>query len=245
MPTEAPHEGLLLRPGAPEDLPQVAEVFLASRAGAIPAMPAIVHTPEEVRAFVGSWDLDSGERRLWVADRDGVLVGFAELKGRWLDDLYVVPEAAGQGIGSALLDVAKAAEPDGFCLWVFESNQPARAFYRRRGCVELEHTDGSGNEEQAPDIRVAWPGWDPLAFFRRLIDEVDDALAELLARRVALTRAVQGVKGTTERDPAREGEIAARVARVAPELGLDRTRRIVHAIITESLDAVIDPHPPG
>ena len=85
---------------------------------------------------------------------------------------------------------------------------------------------------------MAWPGRDPVAFFRGLIDEVDDSLADLLARRAALTRVVQDVKGTRERDPGREAEIVERMARAAPELGPDRLARIVHAIITESLDAV-------
>jgi chorismate mutase len=58
-----------------------------------------------------------------------------------------------------------------------------------------------------------------------------------LARRVALTRAVQEHKADAARDPGREREIAAAMARRAPELGEDRLGRIVHAIITESLDA--------
>ena len=121
---------------------------------------------------------------------------------------------------------------------MFESNAPARSFYARRGLVELERTDGSGNEEKSPDVKMAWPGQAPVAFFRGLIDEVDDSLADLLARRVALTRVVQDVKGTRERDPAREREIAERMSRAAPELGADRLARIVHAVISESLDAV-------
>ena len=94
--------------------------------------------------------------------------------------------------------------PDGFCLWVFESNTPARAFYPGRGCVELERTDGSANEEKAPDIRVAWPGPRPAAgFLRGLIDETDLVLGDVLARRTALTRAVQSVKpsGRARRRP--------------------------------------------
>jgi len=39
------------------------------------------------------------------------------------------------------------------------------------------------------------------------------------------------------RDDAREREIVARVAAIVPALGPDRVARIVHAIITESLDA--------
>jgi len=39
---------------------------------------------------------------------------------------------------------------------VFESNTGARRLYERRGLVVLERTDGSGNEEKAPDLRLAW-----------------------------------------------------------------------------------------
>ncbi|HRD61441.1 MAG TPA: chorismate mutase [Nocardioides sp.] len=85
---------------------------------------------------------------------------------------------------------------------------------------------------------MAWPGADPLAFYRGLIDDVDAQLGELLNRRAALTAVVQQVKGSTERDHEREREIALALARRAPALGEERLARIVHAIITESLDAV-------
>ena len=72
------------------------------------------------------------------------------------------PAYQGQGVGGMLLDTVKALHPGGFGLWVFESNDPARRFYARHGLVELEHTDGSGNEERMPDVRMVWPGADPV-----------------------------------------------------------------------------------
>ena len=39
---------------------------------------------------------------------------------------------------------------------MFQSNTGACRLYERRGLVEIERTDGSGNEEKAPDIRMAW-----------------------------------------------------------------------------------------
>jgi chorismate mutase len=154
-----------------------------------------------------------------------------------------VPGAQRAGVGSTLVDLAKAVRPAGFGLWVFEMNAPARAFYRRHGFVELERTDGGANEEHAPDVKMVWPGSDPLGYFRSLIDEVDLVLGDVLARRAALTRVVQEHKRASSavadpaRDAAREQEIAARVAEIVPELGLERVGRIVHAIISESLDA--------
>jgi GNAT superfamily N-acetyltransferase/chorismate mutase len=227
MPTD-----LLLRPAVAGDADAIADVQIAARSRA--AMPPGIHPDHEVRAWLRA---KLAEDELWVAEVDGAVAGYARLTPTWLDDLYVAPPYAGQGVGSALLDVAKAQRPGGFCLWVFEMNTPAREFYRRRGLIELERTDGAANEEQAPDLRMAWPGEEPLVFFRGLIDEVDEQLGDLLARRAALTRAVQGHKTDSARDLDRERAIAAAMALRAPELGPDRLARIVHAIITESLDA--------
>ena len=143
---------LLLRPAGPDDLPAVAEVHLAARAAA--AMPPPVHPPDDVRRWVRSWDL--GTTEVWVAEGSDGVLGYARLTDAWLDDLYVLPEHRGAVVGSALLDLAKALRPAGFGLWVFEQNAPARAFYARHGLLEVERTDGSGNEERAPDIRVEW-----------------------------------------------------------------------------------------
>lgn len=228
-----------LRLAAPSDLPEVAEVLLASRAAA--PMPASVHPDDEVRRWVSSWDLAT--RDVWLALGPGGPTGFAHLTPTWLEGLYVAPAAQGAGVGSALLEVAKAHRPDGFGLWVFETNRPARDFYRRRGLVELEHTDGTANEERSPDIKMVWPGTDPLACYRAMIDEVDESLGDLLARRTALTRVVQQHKRAAAavadpgRDTGREAEIVARVAAIVPELGEDRVARIVHTIITESIEA--------
>jgi chorismate mutase/GNAT superfamily N-acetyltransferase len=228
---------LRLRPAEPGESGAVAALYGESRRAAEPAMPPAVHTPEEDREWFAA-RLRDGEHEVWVAEHDSVLAGYAMATSTWLDHLFVAPASQSTGVGSALLDLVKGVRPDGFSLWVFESNEPARAFYRRRGLVELERTDGAGNEERAPDVRMAWPGRHPVAFFRGLIDEVDTALAGLLAQRVALTRAVQDVKQSGDRDEAREREIASRMALVAPELGSERLARIVHAIITESLEAV-------
>src|SRR4051794_40152970 len=235
MPTDA---SMRLRPAEPGESDALAALYGRSRLAAAPGMPPSVHTAEEERGWFAA-RLRDGDHEVWVAaDADGLLLGYALMTATWLDHLFVEPERQSAGVGGALLDAVKGLRPDGFCLWVFESNVGARAFYNRRGLVELERTDGSGNEERAPDVRMAWPGRDPVAFFRGLIDEVDDSVAELLARRVALTRVVQDVKDTRERDPAREREIAERMARVAPELGPDRLARIIHAVISESLEAV-------
>lgn len=226
---------LTLRPATPVDAPAMADVHVASRTANLGSLPPLVHDLAETRGWMqGRLE---GSSVGWVALAGDRLVGYLVLTADWLDDLYLAPGETGQGVGSALLEVAKAQRPDGFQLWAFETNTGARRFYERHGLIALEATDGSTNQERAPDVRLAWPGREPLVFLRRLIDDVDDQLGELLARRVALTRAVQPHKDDPTRDPAREREVVARMARHAPELGEDRLARIVHAIITESLDA--------
>lgn len=88
------------------------------------------------------WDLDE----FWVAESRGRIVGYVRFvlpDGRrvgWLDDLYVRPEHAGRGVGTALLDVVKAALPGGFGLWTYASNRPAGAFYAAHGLREVSRT---------------------------------------------------------------------------------------------------------
>lgn len=229
---------LQIRQAEPDDVPAVAALYREARLAAVPLMPPALHTAEEDRSWLEA-RLGEGHEA-WLVEQDEELLGYAVVTDVWLDHLYVRPGRTGQGIGTLLLETVKALRPAGFGLWVFESNTPARRFYQARGLVALERTDGSGNEEGSPDVRMVWPGLEPLAFLRRQIDEVDDRLAELLARRAALTAAVQAVKavpGHPGRDPGREAEIVERMMRHAPDLGREGLSRIMHEIISVSLDA--------
>jgi ribosomal protein S18 acetylase RimI-like enzyme len=156
MAGEAVSEELLLRPGTPEDLAALAALHIRVRDAAYPLMPRRVHDDADVTAWVAGWDL--AESEVWVAEAEGRPVGYARVHDEWLEDLYVDPEAAGQGVGTALMELVKARHPQGFGLWVFVSNTRAIGFYDRHGLVEVERTDGAGNEEREPDIKMAWPG---------------------------------------------------------------------------------------
>ena len=153
MPTDGADE-VSVRRGVAEDGPVIGRVFTASRVDAFPQMPAGLHTPEEDIAFF-SRRLTDDDVTVWVAETDDEVVGFALCTPTFLDGLYVRPDHKGRGIGSVLLDVVDATHPDGYELWVFQSNVGAIRLYERRGLVEVERTDGSGNEEKAPDIRMA------------------------------------------------------------------------------------------
>jgi GNAT superfamily N-acetyltransferase len=137
-----------------EDADVVADLYTAARVHAVPQMPPALHTNAEDRAYVAR-RMSEDDVTVWVAEQDGEILGFAHCTPTFLDGLYILPERKGQGIGSLLLDVVDATHPDGYELWVFESNIGARRLYERRGLVEVERTDGAGNEEKAPDIRMA------------------------------------------------------------------------------------------
>lgn len=239
-------ESLLLRPAWSGDAETLAALFIAARRAASPAMPASVHSEDEIRTWFAKLFLAG--RDVWLAQRDDQrvdeVVGYLILDPAWLDSLYVRPELTGQGIGTALLDLAKGLRPGGFSLWVFESNLRAQRFYETHGLLRLERTDGSENEEQAPDIRMVWPGERPVEVLRALVNEVDVDLGRVLARRAALTAAIQrhkDVPGHAGRDHEREAEIAQTMAAHAPNLGPERIAAIMDAVITASLDAADQP----
>lgn len=144
-----------LRRAGALDAAIAAQVYLASRRGAGDLIPPSVHDDEDVLRWMRDVFLPHAE--VWFAVEDGRVVGLLGLQEPdWLEQLYVVPEAQGLGVGTALVELAKQLRPRGLQLWAFESNTPAHRFYERHGFVVVEHTDGAANEEHAPDRRYVW-----------------------------------------------------------------------------------------
>ena len=150
-----PTDEVTVRLATAEDAEALADLYSDARRAAVPQMPPAMHTDEEHRRYYAR-QLAEAEVMVWVAECGGERLGFAMCTPTFLDGLYVRPDLTGQGVGSLLLDVVEATHPDGYELWVFESNAGARRLYERRGLVEVERTDGSGNEERSPDVRMAW-----------------------------------------------------------------------------------------
>lgn len=231
---------MTVRPAASEDADALATLYLGARAAAYPAIPHGVHPPDDVRRWWRSHFEAGAAAEVWLAHLDDEPVGLLLLEHDWLHSLYVAPGLTGRGIGTVLLDVAKSVRPNGLGLWVFETNEGARRFYHRHGFAEVRRTDGSDNEEHAPDVELAWPDPGSIGELRRRVDDVDDRLAGLLAERARLTARIQRLKevpGHAGRDPRREAEIVERMARLAPELGRHGLARIMDTVINESLDA--------
>jgi GNAT superfamily N-acetyltransferase len=146
---------VVVREALPDEWAVLADLYSDARRAAVPQMPPAIHTDEEHRDYYRRHVFEGDGHTVWVAEGGGEVLGFAVCTATFLDGIYIRADLKGHGVGSLLLDVVDATHPDGYELWVFESNVGARRLYERRGLVEVERTDGSGNEEKAPDVRMA------------------------------------------------------------------------------------------
>jgi GNAT superfamily N-acetyltransferase len=149
-------QAVTIRRGTARDVAATAELYVRARErGAETAtIPPLIHDLDDVMQWMGR---QVSEADCWLAqDSSGSVVGLLLLDGNLLDQLYVDPNLTGKGIGSQLMAVAKRERPEGLRLWTFASNEGAQRFYVRHGFAEVLRTDGSRNEERAPDIQYAW-----------------------------------------------------------------------------------------
>ncbi len=140
----------MIRRATEDDAAEVSRVFVAARDG----MPYLPRIDDEHRPLLGGWFIECGP--IFVDEEDGRVLGFSGVKDGELTHLYVDPAKQSRGVGSRLLEHAKAESPDGLYLWVFQKNDGARRFYERHGFRLVELTDGDGNMEKEPDARYAW-----------------------------------------------------------------------------------------
>jgi len=87
------------------------------------------------------------DETILVAERDGVVIGFAAVYAReapdnFLHHLYIHPAASGQGVGTLLLAAVVAQFGPTLSLKVQVSNTRARRFYTRAGWVEDDQVRG-------------------------------------------------------------------------------------------------------
>ena len=113
-----------------------------------PTMPAA-----EAQAWAARLTLSGMERKLrqlevWIAELDGIVIGWGAIRGDTLEGLYVAAEFAGQGVGAGLLARLEGLIRDRrFPSVHAEASVNARGFYLRRGY--------SATGPQTPD--GAWP----------------------------------------------------------------------------------------
>jgi GNAT superfamily N-acetyltransferase len=96
--------------------------------------------------------------RVRLAWHGQTLVGFVASNAESVAQLYVRVGHHRQGIGSHLLDLAKAGSAGSLWLFTFQRNRIARRFYERHGFVAVE----SGFEPlwQLADVKYRWVAGD-------------------------------------------------------------------------------------
>jgi GNAT superfamily N-acetyltransferase len=137
----------------PADAPHIAEIHLAARRQAMPYL-RLHYTDAHTRDWFASVVADR-QGVWWVARRGARIVGYMKLDEDHLDHLYVAPLWQGQGIGTALLNKAKALSPHLLALSTFQKNARARKFYEIHGFRPVGATDGD-NQENEPDMQYVW-----------------------------------------------------------------------------------------
>lgn len=140
-----------LRAARSTDAGQIGEIM--TRANAAPLWKPNLHSGAEDVAFCGRM-IERGWVRVAEA-QERRIAGFIARDGQAVNVLFVHPRHQGRGVGTALLDDAKASA-DRLELWTFQKNDGARRFYLRHGFKEAGRGDGSANEEGLPDIRFVW-----------------------------------------------------------------------------------------
>ncbi|MFP8877532.1 MAG: GNAT family N-acetyltransferase [Myxococcota bacterium] len=142
------------------DAEQVADIYLESRKTFLAYAP-LVHSDDAIRQWIAGHLIPSGG--VTVASTNDVLtliVGMMALSRNesvgWIDQLYLRPTFVECGIGSHFVENAKAELGPPIQLHTFQENGGARRFYERQGFRILELGDGSGNEEDCPDILYEW-----------------------------------------------------------------------------------------
>ena len=128
------------------------DVVEALRYAALSASAPSVYSPREVAELLDDLDVDElramvGDRQLFVAETDGLIVGCAGWRGENLRHVYVAPDSERGGLGTRLVaraesdfrDRTSAAEIHvGSVLY-------ARQFYEKLG-YELVGKDRAGSE---------------------------------------------------------------------------------------------------
>jgi len=131
------HPRLALRPFLPADVPLLAEIFRAS----VEELTGDDYSADQQEAWAALADDQAafGARLAGaltvLGTLDGSPVGFGSLAGNeHLDMLYVHPAAAGQGVGTMLVDaLEKLAAARGSRRLTAEVSDSAQDFFRRRG----------------------------------------------------------------------------------------------------------------
>lgn len=142
-----------------DDVDAVADVYRQSFGQRLPWLSG-VNARDEDRLFFRETVFP--QCALWGAIDNGRVIGFAAVRGIWLDHLYVLPEFQSRGVGSMLLRHCQAQSVE-LQLWTFQQNCGASRFYEAHGFDLIRTTENPESNDKEPDALYHWkraPGLD-------------------------------------------------------------------------------------
>ena len=131
----------MIRKYKPEDCDAVVSVWAAASELAHPFLSEAFLQKE--RQEIVNNHLPNADT--WVWEANGKVTGFISLVGNEVGAIFVDPKSARSGIGSALMDHARARHGE-LEVEVFEANSIGRAFYDKYGFREMtrKHHEQTG-----------------------------------------------------------------------------------------------------
>lgn len=141
---------VIIRPARVLDGGKLADILAAANAQ-FDWLPDLYTSAEELNLI----DDMIGSGWVKVALVDDVVVGWIARKGTEIHALCLRPDMQGKGVAAGLMrDAQRLAKKLG--LWSYQANDHATEFYGKAGFVEIQRTDGAGNDAHLPDIRFEW-----------------------------------------------------------------------------------------
>jgi len=146
---------ITIRQAVADDLPACAEVINTWMDETNVVKRA--YSRAEIAAMFSPKILDN--RTIWVAELGGQVEGYLSLiDGGNIRAFYLSSALRGQGVGSRLMSIAKAAHAEFLELGVFETNHLAKKFYEREGFVEVPQKREEDSPEGVPVLFLRWEG---------------------------------------------------------------------------------------
>ena len=139
-----------LRPFEPACLPELLRMWRASFEAGVGVVDP--HPIAEQEHYFVQRVLPHHSVRIAWAGRE--LVGFVAASPQVVAQLYVRAGLQRRGIGTQLLEWAKAQSDGSLSLYTFARNAVARAFYERHGFVAVAH--GFEPTWQLEDVQYRW-----------------------------------------------------------------------------------------
>lgn len=85
-----------------------------------------------------AWDKSFSEHNTLVATEDGIIVGFGDMDGGYLDRLYVHRDHQRQGIATAIVsELEVQADASGISVFTTHASITAKPFFEKRGYVAV------------------------------------------------------------------------------------------------------------